>query len=418
MLKGRHDGTTGARDLPIAAALFACLFAAQAAVLAPSLILTDVARSFGVSTASAGQLRTVSGLAAGVAALFAVRLAGNVGVRTLVSGGLWMLAGGAIASAAAPGFTWLVAAQALIGVGTTGVLAGGVAGAAAWPSPEGRARALSWALNGQPVAWVMGMPLIGIVAGIDWRLGWLAVPLGSALIGRVALRRTGVAGGPPAGPRHPGLGPALQRTAIRRWATGELLAYAAWTGTLVFVGALFVQSYPVSTAFVGLMLGAGAVAYVPGNLVARRKVDGSSAVPLVVLAVALAGGIAILGAVRPSPWFSGAVFTVLAFLAGARGYAGSVRGLALAPEERVAIGGLRAAATQFGYLVGSAVGGAALGLGGFTALGIALAVLSGLAVLPSVARPDVRSPIHSAFGGGAARPWAPPELAARMHHGR
>lgn len=415
MLKGRHDhvAVVGARDLAIGATLFASLFAAQASVLALSLILPDIAGTFGVTTATAGQLRTLSGLAAGVAALGAPRLADRVGVPALVNAGLVVLSAGALMSGAAASFAWLASAQVALGIGVTAVLTGGIAAAAAWPSRDGRARALSWALNGQPVAWVVGMPLIGAVAGIDWRLAWLTVPLGSALVALLALRglrvdRSGATTG------QGGLLATLRYPAIRRWAVGELLAYAAWTGTLVYVGALLMESYAVSTAFVGLALGVGAVGYVPGNLVARRRVDGASPAPLAGLAVAIGCGIAVLGVVRPSPWFSAMLFALLACLAGARGYAGSIRGLAIAPESRVAIGGVRAAATQFGYLIGSAVGGAALTLGGYVAMGIALAGLALLAALPSTE--PARS--HRASGAWVPRPWRSRAPAARMHHGR
>jgi hypothetical protein len=49
--------------------LFACLFASQSGMLVLSPILVDVAREFGVSTATAGQLRSISGATGGVTAL-------------------------------------------------------------------------------------------------------------------------------------------------------------------------------------------------------------------------------------------------------------------------------------------------------------------------------------------------------------
>ena len=54
------------------------------------------------------------------------------------------------------------------------------------------------------------------------------------------------------------------------------------------------------------------------------------------------------------------------------------------PNEkvRVAVMGLRAAALQFGYLVGSGVGGIALALSGYAALGLVLALLFAAAAVP------------------------------------
>ena len=50
---------------------------------------------------------------------------------------------------------------------------------------------LAWAIAGMPAAWIAGMPVVGLVAGIDWRAAWLAVPLVVALVDR---------GGRPAAP--------------------------------------------------------------------------------------------------------------------------------------------------------------------------------------------------------------------------
>jgi predicted MFS family arabinose efflux permease len=51
----------------------------------------------------------------------------------------------------------------------------------------------------------------------------------------------------------------------------------------------------------------------------------------------------------------------------------SALGMDTAPEDRVAVMSMRAAANQLGYLLGAAAGGLALALGGFLALAFALA---------------------------------------------
>jgi predicted MFS family arabinose efflux permease len=87
-------------------------------------------------------------------------------------------------------------------------------------------------------------------------------------------------------------------------------------------------------------------------------------------------------AVRLSPWFTTGVFALLSFIAGGRTLAGSARGLGLAPELRLGVTGVRTAALQSGYFVGAAVGGAALAAGGYSALGLAFAVLFVGAAVP------------------------------------
>ena len=84
--------------------LFLCLAASQAAILVLSPVLAPLASDLDVSTAVAGQLRTVSGLAAGVTALLAGLVAARVGLRDLLGAGLLFLALGSGITAAAPDF--------------------------------------------------------------------------------------------------------------------------------------------------------------------------------------------------------------------------------------------------------------------------------------------------------------------------
>jgi hypothetical protein len=55
----RVDWITVVRERSVSAVLFLCLFAAQLGLIALSPVLVEVAGDFGVSTAAAGQLRTV-----------------------------------------------------------------------------------------------------------------------------------------------------------------------------------------------------------------------------------------------------------------------------------------------------------------------------------------------------------------------
>ena len=50
------------------------------------------------------------------------------------------------------------AAQSVIGLGLAMVLSGGLAASESWAADGESARVLSWALIGQPVAWIVGQP--------------------------------------------------------------------------------------------------------------------------------------------------------------------------------------------------------------------------------------------------------------------
>ena len=196
--------------------LFVSQFAAQAAFLAPVLVLPDIARDLGVSVAAAGQLRTVSGMAAGAVALAAGALARRLGVRRMLLLGLALIALGAAASAAAPSFAVLLAAQPAVGAGIATVLAGGWSAAAAWAPPAGRARLLSWTVLGQPAAWVLGMPLIGLVTSGAWRWAWIVLPFAAAALAALAVARQR-----PDAPSRPASRPERTRCASRRSPRGR-----------------------------------------------------------------------------------------------------------------------------------------------------------------------------------------------------
>jgi predicted MFS family arabinose efflux permease len=353
--------------------LFLCMFAGQAALLVLSPMLPDVAAHFGVSTPTAGQLRSASGAIAGAVALGAGVVASRVGLRGLLTAGLALLALGSLLSAAAPTFLVLLIAQLPIGAGLALVLGGALAAAGQWAPPGQRSRVLSWALLGPPAAWVIGMPVAGAAVEVTWRAAWLVVPFAASLAALAALRsrdKDHVEQVPEHAWRL-----AWRQPGVPSWAFGELCAYAAWTGTLIYVGALFVDSYGVSAGLVGLLLAGAAVAYMPRNFLARRWVDTHARRLLVALALGSAVLVGLFATVRPGVAISFGLFAVLAFLSGGRTIAGSAFGLDAAPEVKAVVMGLRAAALQFGYLLGAALGGAALTAAGYPGMGMMLAVL-------------------------------------------
>src|SRR3954447_12912454 len=80
--------------------LFLCLFVSQAALLVLSPVLPELARELGVSTSTAGQLRSLSGLTGGATAVLLAVAPRRPGLRTLLSAGAALVAGGSALSAA------------------------------------------------------------------------------------------------------------------------------------------------------------------------------------------------------------------------------------------------------------------------------------------------------------------------------
>jgi predicted MFS family arabinose efflux permease len=357
----------------LSAVLFACLFASQSALLVLSPTLVEVAREFGVSTATAGQLRSISGLTGGLTALVLATARRRPGLRALLSAGTALVAAGSALSAGAPSFTVLAAAQVVLGIGIGLLVAAGIA--AAGPRP----RVLAWAIAGMPAAWIAGMPVVAALPG--WRITWLVLPGGAALVA-LALVRTQ----PPDAPSHRA---ARQRPALARFALGELLANAAWAAVLTYSGALLLESYGVSPSTVALGLGLMATAMLPGTFTARRH---ATAAGLAGLTLIQATAVLALCELRLSAGLTLALLAFMAFVNGRRSVAASTVGMDNPTADRLTAMSLRAAANQLGYLLGAGLGGLALAFGGFTALGATLAALFASAALvhcPSPFSPPV-----------------------------
>ena len=354
---------------PTVAVLFGCLFTVQASLVVLSPILPLIASDLRITVAAVGQLRTISGIVAAAIAVAMVLTDRRGSLREMLLAGLGLLVLGTLASALAPTFWVLAAAQVILGAGVALALSGALAATRQWIPAGHRGHALSWTLIGQPAAWIVGLPVIGAIGGSDWRLAWL-VPLGSGIATLVALlRREDDSPAPPTPPSTP-----VRHASVVSWAIAEFLAYAGWTAILIYAGALFTTAFATSIGATGLLLGLGAIAYLPGNFLVRRWVSRIARPLSIVLAAAMSVTGLVFATVRISLGFSVAVFALFAFLGGARTIAGSSLGLTLSGADPLRAMSLRTASVQCGYMAGAGLGGVGLTLAGWDGLGAVLAV--------------------------------------------
>jgi len=167
---------------------------------------------------------------------------------------------------------------------------------------------------------------------------------------------------------------------------------------LTYVGALLLSSYEISTRTVALALAMTAAAMLPGTFAAGRRKAAPTAELLVGLTLFQAGAVVVLGALRADIALTLAVLAAMAYVNGRRSVVAGGLGMDAAPEDPVAVMSVRAAANQFGYLVGAAAGGVALAAGGFAALGVTLAAMfaaSTLAHTPALVSVPRQTPEES-----------------------
>ena len=356
------------------------VFTSQAAVLVLAPILVEVAKDMDVSTAVAGQLRIIAAPFAALVAVVLATFGGALPLRRILLASTGLVAVGSLASAAAHNFVALALAQFPLWVGVAGLVAGGIGAAGAWTPPEDRGRVAARALAGAPAAWIIGMPLIGLVAGASWRLAFVAVPLPAALVTAALL----VAVRPDEKRRRSAsLSALLRKHGARKWVFGEFLMMSAWAGTLVFSGALFIERFGTSSRVTGVLLAVVAGAYLFGNTLGsrlREACDLRRALPRA--NVAAAGAVAATWIVTPNLFVTLGLFSFAGMVVGARTVIGTTYGFALAGERNLEVGSARAAFTHLGYLVGSLLGGGALAVGGRPAIGIVFGLLLLAAAIP------------------------------------
>jgi predicted MFS family arabinose efflux permease len=176
---------------------------------------------------------------------------------------------------------------------------------------------------------------------------------------------------------------------------------SAWAGTLVFSGALFIETYGTSPKVTGLLLAGVAVAYLGGNALAGR-IRGHCYLRrgLARANVVAAAAIAATWIVTPNVFVTLSLFAAAGVVVAARTVIGTTYGFELAGERKLEVGAARAAITHLGYLVGSLLGGVAFALGGRAAAGVAFGLLFLVAATPYVlmwaakcGRADYRLPV-------------------------
>lgn len=364
-------------------ALIVTMIVNQTGVVIISPLVVDIAEAFNVSVSAAAQLRTASALVSAVLAPFVGIASERLGSRPLIIGGLVGVGLAGLGSALAPSFGVLLAVQAAGGLGIAALLSMGYAAVGDYFPPERRAWAIGMVTIGQPLAWVVGLPLIGFLADtFSWRASFLGVPMAFSLVGLAfALRLPAprwAAGREPRTRRGHGgsLGSLIRDRSAVTWVIAELSAYTGWAGTLTFLGAFYISRYDLSAGLASPLLSLTALGFVGGSLVAHRIGQGRR-LPIVVLAAAVLSGALLLFALgRPMPLALAVVLlTAFGLSQGVRGATSSSLGLQQSPTHRGTLMALRAAVVQMGYVLGAIGGALLLPIGGFGLIGLGGALL-------------------------------------------
>ena len=378
----------------IAAALF--LNNTVALMLGP--LLVDIANEFDTSVAVAGQLAAATFLSWAIFAPLIGPFSDSLGRRLVALTGLGVM-GVCISSAAfAPNFIVLMFLLMGTGLGGSMIPPNSMAAISDVVSPEKRGRAIGVAQGIMASAVVVGVPVVAVLTSVaDWRLPFLVV--GGLLLATFALSWLWYPKSPNTGPRSFSyLSRFKELGSIPVFRVGMLANFSqriAFYAVLGYLAAYLIDSYGVSvgeTALPLAVVGAGAVigSLFGGMIASHQKRLGLVAVS----GLAGGAGVLIVFAIDPAIWATVAIafgaVCVLSigwpvFITFATDIAGPSRATAI---------GMMGASNRMGGFIGSALGGAFLAIGGFSAVGIFC--LATVAVSALVMRLAVREPHASA----------------------
>ena len=378
----------------IAAALF--LNNTVALMLGP--LLVDIANEFDTSVAVAGQLAAATFFSWAIFAPLIGPFSDSLGRRLVALTGLGVMGVCISAAAFAPNFIVLMFLLMGTGLGGSMIPPNSMAAISDVVSPEKRGRAIGVAQGIMASAVVVGVPVVAVLTSVaDWRLPFLVV--GGLLLAIFALSWLWYPKSPNTGPRSFSyLSRFKELGSIPVFRVGMLANFSqriAFYAVLGYLAAYLIDSYDVSvgeTALPLAVVGAGAVigSLFGGMIASHQKRLG------LVAASGLAGGagVLIVFAIDPAIWATVAIafgaVCVLSigwpvFITFATDIAGPSRASAI---------GMMGASNRMGGFIGSALGGAFLAIGGFSAVGIFC--LATVAVSALVMRLAVREPHASA----------------------
>ena len=260
------------RDIRLLFPLPIATIASQSSMASVPPLFVAISAEFDVSIGTAGQIRSVSAASAVLCTLLVGGWIHRHGARAVMILGGLLAAIGAGLCAAAPTFALLAAGQVVVGAGICCLLASGFAGAGEFFSPETRDWAIGWVVALQSLAWIVGVPLVGLLADhVGWRAGF-AVPAAFSLIAMTSaiLFAPKLDRDVRALDERTGLFAALADRSARRWTIGELLAFAVWTAEITYIASFYIETYGISESLVGILLPTGSVAFLVGSALAER----------------------------------------------------------------------------------------------------------------------------------------------------
>ncbi len=363
--------------------LLALCFSAGLAGLSVAVtgpLLVDIAATYRISVALAGQLLTVASLAGMAGNLGLAPLLDRIGRREAICIALGGMALASLGSAAAPSFPILCATHGAVGLGGFALLAVMLAAVGDYHNEHRLGPAMGWIVAGNMGLGIVALPA---VAALAEQAGWRSsMAFYAALAGLAAATAfwglpRGVAPQPVEAPGYlQAFRSVLKRPAVLALLATVALYHASVYGLGAYMGAVAIQRLAATTAQTGPIFSLRALGVALAGLLVGRtlrvtdwRLTAATALACAVLSVAVYTALGSL-------WW----FAVLALLQGAAVGVMDVtlNSLVVSRESagRGALTALRSVMDGLGGVVGPALGGMAIAASGYPAAGWLFAALA------------------------------------------
>ena len=375
---GQHTTETPRLALP---ALVLASAAAQLTLVIANPILLNIAQSFHLPLPLVAQGRTLQSAGSAAMALGATLIADRVPRRGQLLIGLAGIALTGVALSLIDAFPLWLLVQVISGA-ASGVVALACATAVGdYFADTRRGTAMGWVVAGMGFAWLLGLPVVGFVAGAwGWRAAYAVLGGGTALAALVAI----AAAVPPllrptaeTTPLLAGWRQLLCQQAARGLLLGDALTGTAWAGFLIYLGPFFGMVYAMRSSAIGTMLSLASLIGISGILSAaflahrvgtRRLLLASSVLGAVAITIPLSA--------KLTPIFSLAVLAPYILLSCVRFPTSRTIALSLLPTARGTMMAARGFTVAAAGMMGSLTCALLFALGGFGTIGMGCALLT------------------------------------------
>ena len=341
-------------------------FALQPSTLLVGLLLLDIGGTFGLPIGVVGQLRTAASIVGVVSSLLMGVLSIRYRHKSLLMGGLLVFIISSIGCSLSMNFAMMLIFNSLAGLGTAMVAPMTVVLVAEHLPLERRSGAIGWVIAGQSLAYLVGAPLIGFLAGFGgWRTPFLVFVMPTALVAFL-LSQIGLAS--KLRPQQTAVGRSFLMgfSAIMRNRSAVscllcfVLSMVGFQAILLYMASFFRQTFALSTRVTSLIILGSSIFYTLGSLASGRFVSRLGRKNTVIL-VNMLSGVCLIVYMNLSSFLPVMLFYCLSALFSGAGFA-AYQSLIVeqVPEYRGTMMSLTSAANNMGMALGAAIGGAIL----------------------------------------------------------